>query len=76
MRKREEAKDITNGEAVEECVRDEKRYIFGALCCLSEVQNLDVSGLNLGPCRLIQLCRSSGFVVLLHRKLGPLINGL
>lgn len=39
-----------------------------ATCCLSDVQNLDVSGLNLGPCRLIQPCCSSGFVVVLEEK--------
>lgn len=42
-----------------------------AMCRLSDVQNLDVSGLNFGPCRLIQPWRSSGFVVLLQKKLGP-----
>lgn len=45
-----------------------------AMCCLSDVQISDVSGLNLGPCRLIQSCRSSAFVVFLQKKLGPLIN--
>lgn len=39
-----------------------------AMCCLSDVQNLDGSGPNLGPCRLIQPCRSAGFVVLLQKK--------
>ncbi len=42
-----------------------------AVCRLSDVQNLDVSGLNFGPRRLIPLCCSSGFVVLLQKKLGP-----
>lgn len=42
-----------------------------AMCLLSDVQNLNVSGLNFRPCRLIQPCRSSGFVVLLQKKLGP-----
>lgn len=60
------------------CQRWKEVYLVTviAMCCLSDVQTLDVSGLNLGPCRWIQLCRSSGFVVLLQKNVGPLINGL
>ena len=43
-----------------------------APCCLSDVPSSDVSGLNLGPCRLIRPCRSSGFVVLLPKRFEPL----
>lgn len=44
-------------------------------CRLSDVKNLDVSGLNLGPCRLVQLHRSSGFCCSLPQKgLNLLIN--